>query len=137
MAGERNLDTLLRGMKPELQDGIFVFCTIAADEDVPVGIRPLLTFREQEATTLVIRREEAERAGLRYQFASHLLTLTVHSSLDGVGFLAVVSARLVDGDISVNAVSAFYASGRRGPRASAGHGRPGVTLVLDISWRLR
>ncbi|WGS23484.1 MULTISPECIES: ACT domain-containing protein [unclassified Bradyrhizobium] len=108
MAGERNLDTLLRGMKPELQDGIFVFCTIAADEDVPVGIRPLLTFREQEATTLVIRREEAERAGLRYQFASRLLTLTVHSSLDAVGFLAAVSARLAHADISVNAVSAFY-----------------------------
>jgi hypothetical protein len=37
-----------------------------------------------------------------------LITLTVHSSLDGVGFLAAVTARLADAGIAVNAVSAFY-----------------------------
>lgn len=108
MAGERNLETLLRDMKPEMQDGIFVFCTIAADADMPVGIGPVLTFREPEATTLVMRKEEAERAGLRHQFASRLLTLTVHSSLEAVGFLAAVSGRLAEAGISVNAVSAVY-----------------------------
>ncbi|WP_407152528.1 ACT domain-containing protein [Bradyrhizobium sp. ORS 86] len=108
MAGERNLETLLRDMKPEMQDGIFVFCAISADMDVPVGIKPLLIFREQEATTLVMRKEEAERAGLHYQFASRLLTLTVHSSLEAVGLLAAVSGRLAEADISVNAVSAVY-----------------------------
>jgi len=108
VAGERNLETLLRDMKPEMQDGIFVFCTIAADADMPVGIGPVLTFREPEATTLVMRKEEAERAGLRHQFASRLLTLTVHSSLEAVGFLAAVSGRLAEAGISVNAVSAVY-----------------------------
>ncbi|WP_407169913.1 ACT domain-containing protein [Bradyrhizobium sp. ORS 111] len=108
MAGERNLETLLRDMKPEMQDGIFVFCTIAADADMPVGIRPVLTFRESEATTLVMRKDEAERAGLHHQFASRLLTLTVHSSLEAVGFLAAVSGRLAEAGISVNAVSAVY-----------------------------
>ena len=73
-----------------------------------VTIRPLLTFREQEGITLVMRREEAERAGMRYQFASRLITLTVHSALDAVGFLAAVTARLAEAGISVNAVSAFH-----------------------------
>jgi uncharacterized protein len=108
VAGERDLKELLRNMKPEIHQGIFVFCTIAKDEDMPAAISPLLTFGEQEGTTLVLRREEAERAGLRYQFASRLITLTVHSSLDAVGFLAAITARLAGAGISVNAVSAFY-----------------------------
>lgn len=108
MAGERDLKTLLRNMKPELRDGVFVFCTIAEDQEIPAAIRPLLIFREQEGTTLVLYREEAERAGWRGQFTSRLITLTVHSSLEAVGFLAAITARLADAGISVNAVSAFY-----------------------------
>lgn len=108
MAGERDLAALLRDMKPEMRDGIFVFCTIAKDEEIPATIRPLLTFREPEGTTLVMRQEEAERIGLAHQFASRLITLTVHSSLEAVGFLAAITARLARAGISVNAVSAFY-----------------------------
>ena len=108
MTGERDLDALLRNMKPELLDGTFVFCMIPPSEPIPAGVNPLLTFREQEGTTLVILREEAEASGLRYAFASHLITLTVHSALDAVGFLAAVTARLAAAGISVNAVSAFH-----------------------------
>jgi uncharacterized protein len=108
MAGELDLGALLRNVRPEMHQGIFVFCTIAEGEEIPGAIRPLLAFREREGTTLVMRREEAERLGLRYQFASRLITLTVHSSLDAVGFLAAITARLAQAGISVNAVSAFY-----------------------------
>jgi hypothetical protein len=108
MAGERDLTALLRDMKPELRPSVFVFCAIAADESIPAALNPLLTFREQEGMTLVILREEAEAAGLRYAFASRLITLTVHSALDAVGFLAAITARLAHAGISVNAVSAFH-----------------------------
>jgi hypothetical protein len=108
MSGERNLKTLLEDLKPEMQEGIFVFCSIPEGEKIASAIRPVLMFREREGTTLVIRREEAESAGLRYQFASRLITLTVHSSLDAVGFLAPITARLAEAGISANAVSAFY-----------------------------
>jgi len=74
---------------------------------VNVGGKPL-TFREAEGTTVVMRREEADLHGLPHQFASRLITLTVHSSLDAVGFLAAITARLAAAGISVNAVSAFY-----------------------------
>ena len=50
----------------------------------------------------------AEELRLRYQFVSRLITLTVHSSLDAVGFLAAITARLAEACISVNAVSAFH-----------------------------
>ena len=108
MATERALSALLQNMKPELRPGIFVFCTIPTDQSISAALTPLLTFREQEGTTLVISREEAEAAGLLYAFASRLITLRVHSALDAVGFLATITARLAAAGISVNAVSAFH-----------------------------
>lgn len=108
MAAGRDLAALLRRMKPELQPGTFVFCTIPANERIPAALNPVLTFREQEGTTLIILREEAEAAGLRYSFTSRLITMTVHSALDAVGFLAAITARLAEAGISVNAVSAYH-----------------------------
>jgi hypothetical protein len=95
-------------MRPEMQEGIFVFCTLAENKEIGSTMRPMLVFREREGTTLVIRREQAECAGLPYQFASRLITLMIHSSLEAVGFLAAITARLAEAGISVNAVSAFH-----------------------------
>ena len=108
MPGEGNLEKLLQNMKPEMHDGIFVFCSIPEDEKIPATLQPVHIFHEREGTTLIVRREEAEAAGLPYQFASRLITLTVHSSLEAIGLLAAVTGRLADAGISVNAVSAFY-----------------------------
>ena len=108
MPGERNLATLLQNMKPEMHEGVFVFCSISGDEEIPATLTPVHIFREREGTTFVVRREEAESAGLSYQCASRLITLTVHSSLEAFGFLAAVTGRLAEAGISVNAVSAFY-----------------------------
>ena len=108
MTGERDLAALLRFMKPEMHDGVFVFCTVAESEVLPADLKSLLTFREAEGTTLIVQREEAVRHGLPHQFPSRLITLTVHSALDATGFLAAVTARLAAAGISVNAVSAFY-----------------------------
>jgi uncharacterized protein len=108
MSGERDLDTLLRTMTPELQDGVFVFCAVPIGAGIPCGMTPLLQFREREATTLLVLREEAEQIGLSHQFASRLITLNVHSALDAVGFLAAVTTGLAQAGISVNVVSAFH-----------------------------
>src|SRR5215217_2749167 len=108
MPGEGNLRTLLQNMKPEMHEGVFVFCSISEDKEIPADLRPVHIFREREGTAFIIRREEAEAANLSYQFASRLITLTVHSSLEAVGFLAAITGRLAEAGISVNAVSAFY-----------------------------
>ena len=108
MRAESNLRTLLQDMKPEMQEGIFVFCSLPGGKNIPAALAPVLIFREREGTAFIVRREEAERAGLPYQFASRLITLTVHSSLEAIGFLAAITARLADAGISVNAVSAFH-----------------------------
>jgi len=108
MSGELSLQTLLQNMKPEIHDGVFVFCSIAGDGEIPATLRPVHTFREREGTALIVRREDADHAGLPYQFASRMITLTVHSSLEAVGFLAAITGRLAEAGISVNAVSAYY-----------------------------
>ncbi|CAL78199.1 conserved hypothetical protein [Bradyrhizobium sp. ORS 278] len=108
MTGERDLGTLLLTMTPEMQDGVFVFCGLADGRELPATLTPLMLFREREGITLIVRREEAERAGLDYQFAARLITLSVHSALDAVGFLAAVTAKLAAAGISVNAVSALH-----------------------------
>ena len=108
MTGGRDLNALLRQMQPELRPGTFVFCTIGSNTNIPAALKPLLTFREQEGTTLVILHEEAETAGLDYAFPSRLIALTVHSALDAVGFLAAITTRLAAAGISVNVVSAFH-----------------------------
>jgi hypothetical protein len=106
--GENNLAKLLQNMKPEMHEGVLVFCSVPGDTEIPAALKPVQIFREREGTTLVVRREEAESAGLPYQFASRLITLTVHSSLEAVGFLAAITGRLAEAGISVNAVSAYY-----------------------------
>jgi hypothetical protein len=108
MPGERNLETLLQNMKPEMHEGVFVFCSMSENKEIPATLKPVHIFREREGTAFIIRREEAEAAGLPYQFASRLITLTVHSSLEAIGFLAAITGRLAEAGISVNAVSAFY-----------------------------
>jgi hypothetical protein len=37
-----------------------------------------------------------------------MITLSVHSSLEAIGFLAVITTKLAENGISVNAISAYY-----------------------------
>ncbi len=106
--GQTDLQHLLRSMEPELLDEVYVFCTIEPERLGDVDVQPTLLFREREGLTLVLPKAEAERADLDGAFPSRLIALTVHSSLDAVGFLAAVTGALADAHISVNAVSAFY-----------------------------
>ena len=56
MPGEGNLETLLKSMKPEMQEGIFVFCSIPEGKEIPAALRPVHIFREREGMALIVRR---------------------------------------------------------------------------------
>jgi hypothetical protein len=58
--------------------------------------------------TAIVERSHAERAGVPHVFESRLITLTVHSSLNAVGFLATISECLARAGISCNTVAAYY-----------------------------
>lgn len=108
MFGETHLDILLRTMTPELQDGEFVFCTLAPEHLAHLPCEPVCQFREPEGITLILARKQAEEYQLEYAYVSRMITLTVHSSLNAVGFLAAITTTLAAQGISVNAVSAYY-----------------------------
>ena len=108
MSGETDLATLLRSMQPLLRPEIYVFVTLPPGEPAPASLSPVMTFPEEEGLTLIIPRHEATAGGLTGAFPCRMITLNVHSSLQAVGFLATVAARLAAAGISTNAASAFY-----------------------------
>ena len=108
MSGETNLTTLLENMHPVLCDGVYVFHSSKLAFSDVLDLDPALIFKEMEGTALILKQERADEAGRSYHYPSRMITLNVHSSLDAVGFLATITARLADADISVNSVSAHF-----------------------------
>lgn len=108
MSGETNLSKLLGSMRPQLQPGRYVFVSLPLDRILPDGVPPLMVFGEKEGWTCIVDEEAASRAGLSSTFPCRMITLSVHSSLEAVGFLATVLPRLAAAGMGVNPVSGFY-----------------------------
>lgn len=104
--GETDLHRLLRGMSPVRVPGDYVYAL--AVDGVPAGVAPVVTVREAEGTTLVLRRDEADRLGLPYSFVCAWITLQVHSALAAVGLTAAFAAALTAEGISANVVAGFH-----------------------------
>ncbi len=108
MNGVTNTETLLATMRPVLHEVPYVFCSVTQSIYDELSFDPLGTFYEQEGITVITTRHQAADCGLPFDAAWACITLTVHSSLVGVGFLAAIMARMAEADISVNPVSAYY-----------------------------
>ena len=72
------------------------------------GLKSLCLFQESEGTTVIITKHQAEALSLSYSFICAWITLTIHSGLDAIGFLAAISRELAKHRISCNVVSAYY-----------------------------
>ncbi|MEV0321546.1 ACT domain-containing protein [Streptomyces sp. NPDC050658] len=107
MSGETDLKTLLSGMRPQLNPGRYVF-TVATGRTVPDGVEPVVTVLEAEGLTLVVRQEEADNAGLPYDYVAGWITLRVHSALEAVGLTAAIATELAGADLSCNVVAGFH-----------------------------
>lgn len=94
-------------MSPTLHRERFVYCCLSP-VDIPSALEPIATFREAEGLTAIVPKEQAESFGIGYQFECAMVTLDVHSSLDAVGLMAMVSVALAEEQIPCNVVSAFY-----------------------------
>ncbi|MFE7131236.1 ACT domain-containing protein [Streptomyces sp. NPDC057638] len=106
MTGESDLRKLLSGMRPERNPGRYVFTTTRGG--VPSGVSPVVTVAESEGLTLVLRQEEAEAAGLEFDYVAGWITLRVHSALAAVGLTAAVSRVLAESGLSCNVVAGFH-----------------------------
>lgn len=107
MSGETNLSHLLRTLTATLVDGVYVFVTLP-DNNVPEGLAPRMMFHEAEGTTLIVLASEAKAHSLDFEFPSRMITLNVHSSLEAVGFMAVIATALANGNMGVNPVAGFF-----------------------------
>ena len=108
MVGETDLGRLVATMRPALDPETYAFVTVAAYAREHEALCPIMIFREAEAVTLVLTEMAARAAGLEASFRCRRITLTVHSSLEAVGFLAAITTRLAKAGMGVNPVSAFY-----------------------------
>ena len=98
---------LCASLNPVMAQPVFVYCSFI-DFSLPAGLVPFCTVREEEGLTAVVARSDAVRLRLPNTFESRLITLSVHSSLEAVGFIAVISRTLAQAGISCNAIAGYY-----------------------------
>jgi hypothetical protein len=102
---------LLTTLKTSLSPATYVFVTVtqSIQEYKPLPTLDIqMLFREAEGTTIITTLESAQSHKLEYTFPCKMITLNIHSSLEAVGFMAAVSAKLTEKGIGVNPVSGFY-----------------------------
>jgi hypothetical protein len=93
-------------LRPQPRDGEFVFVAVSPERarELPAAA----TIREDEATTVVLRREDADAAGLSYEFVASWITLANETSLDDVGITAAFAAALAEAGISCNVLAGIH-----------------------------
>lgn len=129
-SGETDLGQLLTSMQPVLQPREYVFCSLPHPGSYSPSLEPIGWFREAEGVTLMLERQQADGAGLPYPAVFAMITLSVHSSLEAVGFMAAIATRLASHGISVNPVSAFYHDHLFVPAAQA---KEAIALLHELS----
>ncbi|MGO4571904.1 ACT domain-containing protein [Microvirga sp. 2TAF3] len=107
MTGETDLQRLIASMTPVLQPDTYVFVT--TDKPAPdLVAAALMLFREDEGVTLIVPQTVARAKGLAAIYRCRCITLSIHSSLEAVGFVAAVTSALAQARIGVNPVSAYF-----------------------------
>jgi len=107
MSGETDLNILLKSMTPLLNEGDYVFCTIASLTNVDTN-EIVASFKETEGITIILKKETADKLKLDYIYIAAWITLTVHSSLEATGLTAAFATALANEGISCNVVAAYY-----------------------------
>lgn len=109
--GESSLGALLANLHTTLHPSTFVFSTFPPPSTPPAPLQDLaqLVFKEAEGITLITTLQDAESHGVKgYSFPCRMITCEVHSSLEAVGFMAVIATRLAQKGMGVNPVSSFF-----------------------------
>ena len=102
--GLRDLTELLRRLEPVRRPGEFVVVSTTSEDSLPA----LATVEEDEGTTMVLERHEADAFRLGHVGTFAWITLTVHSSLEAVGLTAGVARALAAKNIPCNVLAGFH-----------------------------
>ncbi|MQB43953.1 ACT domain-containing protein [Rhizobium sp. ICMP 5592] len=109
MPGITDLKQLLAGMKPDLIEGEFVYCSVPPSALVDyIHMNPVGLFQEREGVTLILPVAAARQAGLPTGPVMRMITLEIHSSLEAVGLTAAFATALGNEGISANVVAGYY-----------------------------
>ena len=107
MSGETNIESLLKNMTPQLNEGEYVFCTVPSIDEIDMA-DVIGAFKEVESWTIILNKELADKLGYKYSYIAAWITLTIHSSLEAIGLTAAFSSALTKHFISCNVVAAYY-----------------------------
>ena len=107
MSGEINLVKIIKQMNPVLNEGEYVFTTVATATHISRN-DILCEFKEPEGTALILERTKADELNLTYTYIASWITLKVHSSLEAVGLTAVFATELARHHISCNVIAGYY-----------------------------
>lgn len=100
---------MIAAMAPELQPGLFLFCSTDDPALAVHCLRPAIAMMtEAEGLSFILPVEEARMLGFDSAIPMRQITLTVHSALDGVGLTAAVAGALADHGIACNMVAGFH-----------------------------
>lgn len=100
----QNLNVLLASMEPTLNEGVYYFATLEANQSLPLTAL-IATIRENEGLSVVVTEQVAKQYALNVQFKAAWITLTVHSDLAAVGLTAAFAKVLGEANIGCNVVA--------------------------------
>lgn len=106
--GELELDKLLASLTTILDPELYVFITLPPGTPPPVDLAIQMLFREREGLTVIATKKSTIEHGLAYTFPCRMITCDVHSSLEAVGFMAAIAAKLTELKIGANPVSGYF-----------------------------
>lgn len=106
--GELSLSKLLSTLTHTVHPTTYVFATFTDISNLPPLPETQMIFKESEGITVIVSKDYAELNKIEYFFPCKMVTLDVTSSLEAVGFMAVVVTRLAAKGIGCNPVSGFY-----------------------------
>ena len=105
MSGLTDLQDMLHTLQPTQRVGEFVFVSVDTPRARTLPAEAMIV--EDEAVTVILRRTDADAAGLRYEYVAAWLTLGVQSALESVGLTAAVSAELGNAGSSCNMLAGY------------------------------
>ncbi|KAI1022391.1 hypothetical protein LB505_007300 [Fusarium chuoi] len=106
--GELSLSKLLSTLTHTVHPTTYVFTTFTDTSSLPPLPETKMIFKESEGITVIVSKDYAESNKIEYFFPCKMITLDVTSSLEAVGFMAVIATRLAAKGIGCNPVSGFY-----------------------------
>ncbi|RDA84051.1 hypothetical protein CP532_0761 [Ophiocordyceps camponoti-leonardi (nom. inval.)] len=108
LSAETSLSGLLATLTTTLHPTTFVFTSLSPVSPLPPLSETQLLFREPDGVTIIVSIDFAIAQKMQYFFPCRMITLNVTTSLDAVGFMAVIASRLAARKMGVNPVSGFY-----------------------------